>query len=142
HPAALFPRALRRVRRSRGPGIATPRAVPAHIRGSDLAGAFRVGPRAESGGTTRRRRERVSLREFILIQPSSAKGEAEPGSMEGTADVHDPIADTHVPEAAGSVTKRLLCLPVQSTSECKRRGEKRGHWGPGMAIQGGGQRQA
>ncbi len=30
----------------------------------------------------------------------------------------------------GSVTKRLLCLPVQSTYECKTRGEEQWHCPP------------
>jgi hypothetical protein len=42
----------------------------------------------------------------------------------------------------GSVTKRLLCLPVQSTSECKTRGEERWHGEPRVAIQRCGPRQA
>jgi hypothetical protein len=42
----------------------------------------------------------------------------------------------------GRITPRLLCLPVQSTSECKTRGEERWHCGPRVAIQRCGQRQA
>jgi hypothetical protein len=32
--------------------------------------------------------------------------------------------------ARGSVTKRLLCLPVQSIYECQTRGEEQGHCPP------------
>src|SRR5262245_32933573 len=32
--------------------------------------------------------------------------------------------------AVGSVTKRLLCNPIQSTYACKTRGEERGHCPP------------
>jgi hypothetical protein len=38
--------------------------------------------------------------EFISIKLSAAKGEDEPGMMEGTAEVPHPIADAHLPEAA------------------------------------------
>src|SRR5262249_8188057 len=38
------------------------------------------------------------------------------------------------PLAYGSVTKRLLCIPVPSTYACKTRREGKGHWGPHVAI--------
>jgi hypothetical protein len=37
---------------------------------------------------------------LISIQSSAAKGEAEPGMMEGTAEVPHQSADAHLPEAA------------------------------------------
>ena len=37
---------------------------------------------------------------MISIQSSAAKGEAEPGMMEGTAEVPHQSADAHLPEAA------------------------------------------
>jgi hypothetical protein len=40
------------------------------------------------------------LFEFISIKSLVAKGEDEPGSMQGTADVPHPIAATHLPSAA------------------------------------------
>src|SRR5262249_15973826 len=45
-------------------------------------------------------------------------------------------------EREGSVTQRVLCLPIRSTSECKTRGEERWHCGPRVALQRCGQRQA
>ena len=36
----------------------------------------------------------------------------------------------HNSYASGSVTKRLLCIPIQSTYECKTRGEERWHCPP------------
>jgi hypothetical protein len=38
--------------------------------------------------------------EFISIKSSAAKGEDEPGMMEGTAEVPPPIAAAYLPEAA------------------------------------------
>jgi hypothetical protein len=38
--------------------------------------------------------------EFISIKSLAAKGEEEPGIMQGTADVTHPIAAAHLPEAA------------------------------------------
>ena len=38
--------------------------------------------------------------EFISITSWAAKGEAEPGMMQGTADVPHQSADVHLPEAA------------------------------------------
>src|SRR5215813_2603491 len=37
------------------------------------------------------------------------------------------------PTGLGSVTKRLLCIPVESPYECKTRGEERGRRGPRAA---------
>jgi len=42
----------------------------------------------------------------------------------------------------GSVTKRFLCIPVQSTYECKTRGKERWHCGPRVAIERCGQSKA
>ena len=59
-------------------------------------GAFRAGPRVESGHDATPAGESKPTW-VVPIQPSGAKGEAEPSSMEGTADVHHQIADSHVP---------------------------------------------
>jgi hypothetical protein len=45
------------------------------------------------------------------------------------------------PQPLEALTQRLLCLPVESTSEDKTRGEEPWHWGPHGAIARGGQRQ-
>jgi hypothetical protein len=40
------------------------------------------------------------------------------------------LDSSHDPRQTGSVTKRFLCIPVQSTYECKTRGEEKGRCPP------------